>query len=220
MIERKLRIEAIPNFAVKFYAFIARKSPCIRDIHQEVAEEVCSKISLGRILDIGTGPGYLPFEIAKRAPGLEIAGIDLSSGMVEVANKNAKESGFSNRVKFKVANAASLPFEDGYFDFVISTLSLHHWLKPAEYIKEIHRVLKKSGQAYIYDIWRDTPKEIDVQVRNKYGWFLSFLFLVVVRAHSSITLKDAERILSSLEVNFAEKSAQTKGAVLKLQFLK
>ena len=220
MIKRKLKIEGIPNFAVKIYAFIAKKSPCIRDIHQEVAEEVCAKISSGRILDIGTGPGYVPFEIAKRAPGLEIMGIDLSSGMVKVAEKNAEKLGVSNRVKFKVANAASLPFENDYFDFVISTLSLHHWAKPVEYIKEIHRVLKKNGRAYIYDIWKDTPKEIDMQVRKKYGWFISFLFLTVVRSHSSITLKEAEEILSSLEVNFAEKSTQTKGTVLKLQFLK
>jgi ubiquinone/menaquinone biosynthesis C-methylase UbiE len=220
VIKRKLRVEAIPNFGVKFYAFVAKKSPCIRDIHQEVAEEVCAKVSSGKILDIGTGPGYVPFEIAKRAPGLEITGIDLSSGMVEAASKNASELGFSNRVKFKVANAASLPFENGYFDCVISTLSLHHWAKPAEYIKEIHRVLKKNGQAYIYDIWKDTPKEIEEQVRKKYGWFLSFLFLTVVRSHSSITLKEAEEILSSLEVNFTEKSTQKKGALLKLQFMK
>lgn len=220
MIKRKLKIEAIPNFVVKLYAFVAKKSPCIRDIHQEVAEEVCAKISSGRILDIGTGPGYVPFEIAKRAPGLEITGIDLSSGMVKLANKNTEELGISNRVKFKVANAASLPFENEYFDFVISTLSLHHWLKPAGYIKEIHRVLKKNGQAYIYDIWKDMPKEIGEQVRNKYGWFLSFLFLTVVRSHSSITYKEAEEILASLEVSFTEKSTQTKGAILKLKFLK
>jgi len=220
MIERKFKIEAIPNFATKLYALIAKKSPCIRDMHREVAEEVCLKISSGRMLDVGTGPGYVPFEIAKRVSGLEIIGIDLSSGMVKIAKKKAKESGLSDRVRFEVANAAKLPFRDGYFDFVMSTLSLHHWLKPAECIKEIHRVLKKNGQAYIYDIWRDTPKEIDEQVRKKYGWFISFLFLAVVRAHSSIALREAEEILSSLEVNFAEKSAQPKGVLLKLQFLK
>ena len=42
------------------------------------------------------------------------------------ANRNASELGLSNCVKFEVANAASLPFQDGYFDFVVSTLSLHH----------------------------------------------------------------------------------------------
>ena len=104
-----MKFEAIPNVVSGIYAFIARKSPFIRDIHQEVAKEVCAKISSGRVLDLGTGPGYLPFEIAKRTPGLEITGIDLSSGMVELARKKAQELGLSNRVKFEVANAARLP---------------------------------------------------------------------------------------------------------------
>jgi ubiquinone/menaquinone biosynthesis C-methylase UbiE len=220
VIKRKFRIEAIPGFAVKFYDLIARKNPVIRDIHRDVAEEVSAQISSGRLLDIGTGPGYVPFEIAKRAPGLEIVGIDLSGGMVKAADKHAKELGLSDRVTFKVANAGSLPFEDGHFDFVISTLSFHHWSKPVEYIKEIHRVLKNNGQAWIYDIWRDTPKEIDEQVRKKYGWFYSFLFLTAVRAHSSITLRVAEETFSSLGDLFTEKSTQARGAILKLRLLK
>lgn len=220
MIKKRLKIEAIPNPVVKLYALIARKSPCIRDIHQEVAEEVCSKISSGRILDVGTGPGYVPFEIAQRAPGLEIVGIDLSSGMVDIANKKAKELGLDNRVRFKLANASSLPFPDEYFDFVISTLSLHHWSDPSAGFKEIFRVLKNNGQACIYDLRKDTPKEVNMQARTKYGWFLAFLFLNVVRLHSSMSLKHAQELLSALDVNFSQKSVQGNGVILVLQFLK
>ena len=220
MIEKKLKIEAIPSFGAGIYALIAKKSPMIHDIHVDVAEEVSAQISSGRLLDIGTGPGYVPFEIAKRAPGLEIVGIDLSPGMVEIAEKQAKELGLSDRVTFKAANAGSLPFEDGQFDLIISTLSLHHWLKPAEYIKELHRVLKKNGQIWLYDIWRDTPKEIDEQVRKKYGWFLAFLYLTVVRSHSSMTKKAAEELFSSLEVDFGEKKVETRGTILKLRLSK
>ncbi len=215
-----MRIEAIPNFAVKFYSLIARKVPCIIDIHQQVAQEISAKISTGKMLDAGTGPGYLPFAIAKRVPGVEIVGIDLSSGMVDVANKKSEKLGLANRVTFKTANVGNLPFENESFDMVISSLSLHHWAKPVEYIKEIHRVLKKGGQAYIYDIWKDTPKEIEEQVRRRYGWFLGFIFLTVVRSHSSMTFKEAQDILSALPVNFAEKSIHNIGAVLKLQLVK
>ena len=220
MVKGKFRIEAIPNFAVKFYSLIARKVPCIIDIHQQVAAEVCAKISSGRILDAGTGPGYVPFAIAKRVPGVEITGIDLSSGMVKFANKKSKKLGLANRVRFKVANVGNLPFENESFDLVISTISLHHWAKPAEYIKEIHRVLKKNGEVYIYDIWKDTPKEIEEEVRKKYGRFLAFIFLTIVRAHSAMTLKEAQEILSALQVDFTEKSIHTKGPVLKLQLVK
>jgi ubiquinone/menaquinone biosynthesis C-methylase UbiE len=215
-----MKIEGIPNFAAKFYSLIAKKSPCIRDIHTTIAQEVCSEISSGAILDVGTGPGYLPLEIAKRNINLEIIGIDLSSGMVKIATANAEKSGVSDRVKFQVANAASLPFKEGRFDLVISSLSLHHWRNPPAYIKEIHRVLKPHGRAFIYDIRRDTSKEINAKIHRQYGWFLSFLFLKIVRAHSSITLKEAQGILSSLEVNYVQKSVEEQGVILKLQLLK
>jgi len=220
MINKRLRIEAIPDFAVKIYSWIAKKSPCIRDMHQEIAQEVCAKISAGRLLDIGTGPGYVPFEIAERSPNLEITGIDLSAGMVELANENARKLGLAGRVNFKLANAGSLPFENEYFDFIISTLSLHHWACPVEYMKEIRRVLKTGGQIYIYDIWKDTPKQAERELRHKYGWFLAFLFLRVVRWHSSITSRQAQEIISALGENFTEKSLQPRGILLKLQFLK
>jgi ubiquinone/menaquinone biosynthesis C-methylase UbiE len=220
MRRKQFKIEAIPNFAAGFYSLIARKNPCIRDIHIEVAQDVAAQVSSGRILDIGTGPGYVPFEIARRAPGLEIIGIDLSSAMVEIANRNAKELGVSERVKFEVADAANLPFEPGYFDFVISTLSLHHWRNPAACIKEIHRVLKENGRVYIYDLRRDITKEAKLQLKKKYGWFLYFLFLKIVMFHSSITSSDAKEIIYSLEVNFAEKSVQEKDVILKLQMIK
>ena len=216
----KFKIEAIPNFATGFYALIAKKSPVIRDIHKEVAQEVCAKISEGRILDVGTGPGYLPFEIAKRASGLEVVGIDLSSGMVDIARKKASVLGLSDRIRFEIANASQLPFADGYFDFVVSTLSLHHWSDPSAVFKEIHRVLKDKCEANIYDLRRDTAEDVNAHIREKYGWFLSFVFLRLVRAHSSMTLKYAEEILSTLDVNFFKKSVQSKGLLLNLQMVK
>jgi len=163
-----MKIEAIPNFASGWYSWIARKSPFIRDLYQEVAGEVCSKLSSGKVLDVGTGPGYLPIEIAKKSAALEIVGIDLSQKMVEIANQNAENTGLSNRVRFQFANAGNLPFEDESFDLVVSTLSFHHWRDPKAYIKEIYRVLKKNGEADIYDLRRDTTAEVNAEVKKRY----------------------------------------------------
>jgi ubiquinone/menaquinone biosynthesis C-methylase UbiE len=215
-----MKIEAIPNPVTGIYAFIARKNPCIRDIHKEVAKEVCAKLSSGWVLDLGTGPGYLPFEIAKRAPDLKIIGIDLSSGMIDIAGKKANELGLAGRVTFETANASSLPFEDGSFDLVISTLSLHHWRDPKACFKEIYRVLKNNAEADIFDLRRDTTKEVNAEFRQRYGWFLYFLFLKFVRAHSSMTLRHAEDILSSVDAPFSKKSAQGIGVVIKLELVK
>ena len=144
-----MKIEAIPNFVVGVYAFIARKSGLMRDIRSRVVEEVCAVVSSGKILDVGTGPGYLPFEIARKAHALEIVGIDLSPGMVALARKTTEKIGLAQRVSFQVANASSLPFEDKTFDLVVSTLSLHHWSAPAADFKEENTGTKRGHHGII-----------------------------------------------------------------------
>jgi len=219
---RMFKVEGIPNFAAGVYAWIAKNNPCIKDYHEAVISEICSKASTGRLrlLDIGTGPGYVPIEIAKRCPDIEVTGIDLSSKMIELADKNAQAAGLSSRVKFQVANAGALPFEDSHFDIIISTLSFHHWANPAAYIDELWRCLKTGGHLCIYDLLRDTTSQINAEMRRKYGWFLSFLFLNIVRAHSSIELSYAEGVLSSVKANFSKKIVQGEGVIISLQLVK
>jgi ubiquinone/menaquinone biosynthesis C-methylase UbiE len=219
-VKKIFKIEGIPNPGARIYSLIAAQSPLLKDFYREVAEEVCSRISSGRMLDVGTGPGYLPFEIAKRSQSLEIAGIDISPAMVKIAERNAKNMGVADRVKFQLASAENLPFEDGYFNFVVSTGSFHHWLKPIECLKEIQRVLQGNSEAWIYDLRRDTAKEVDAQLRKKYGWFLSFFFLKIIRAHSSVLLREIEEILSSSEISFSKKGIEDKGVILKMVLLK
>lgn len=134
----------------------------------------------------------------------------------EVVARISLDVGFSDRVKFQTGTATNLPFGEGYFDFVISTASFHHWLKPIECLKEIYPVLKENGEAWIYDIRRDTTKEVNAQLKEKHGWFLSFFFLNIVRPHSSVRRGDVEEILSSSEIIFSKKIVEDNGVMLKL----
>ena len=47
--------------------------------------------------------------------------------------------------KYQVANVNKLPFEDGYFDWVVAGELIEHTEKPDELIKELMRVLKSGG---------------------------------------------------------------------------
>ena len=217
---RLFRIDGIPNPGAKVYSIIVAISPIMKDFYREVGEEVSSKTSSARILDIGTGPGYVPLEIARRSQNLEIEAIDISPAMVRIASKNAKDADLSGHVQFRYGSAESIPFEDGYFDLVISTLSFHHWAKPTECLKEIHRVLRNGGEAWIYDLRRDPTKEARAQLRNRHGWFLSFLVLYFVRLHSSVRLQDIQEVISLSEIGFSEKSMEDRGIILKLRLLK
>jgi ubiquinone/menaquinone biosynthesis C-methylase UbiE len=171
-------------------------------------------------LDVGTGPGYLPIEIATRAPGLELDGIDLSFAMVELARKTVAKKGVADRVRFHHAHAAELPFDDGSFDLVISTLSFHHWARPLECLTEIHRVLKPQHEAWIYDARRDTTDEVNAAFSREYGRLVAFLFLRLVRAHSSVPRHELETLIISPELRFSKASINDRGVFLQLQLVK
>lgn len=121
--------------------------------YSRVADELAATCPSGTVLEVGSGPGRLAVRLARSAPRLNVTGVDLSPAMVELANHRAAEAGLpGERVRFEVGDVGALPYADGSFDGVVSTLSLHHWPNPARGLTEIHRILKPGGEARIYDL--------------------------------------------------------------------
>jgi len=140
------RREAIPTPGAIFYNATVAK--VLRKPETKIANEIVDKIADGTILDLGAGTGYLAIEIAKRSPGLQVYGIDLSKQMTTIAGHHAK--GVDN-ARFVFGNAAKLPFKDNSIDLVISTGASHHWKTPRMVFDECYRVLKTGKEAWIYD---------------------------------------------------------------------
>ena len=63
---RWLNIEGIPPLPARFYARFAARCSIMQGIYREVAEEVAAAVRAGTVLDVGTGPGYLPLALAPR----------------------------------------------------------------------------------------------------------------------------------------------------------
>ena len=108
----------------------------------KVAKQIIEFYNLpkkAKILDVGCGKGFLLFDILKVLPEAEVYGIDISNYAIE----NSKEEIKSNLI---VGNANKLPFEDSYFDLVISINTLHCLEAPFlfESLKEIERVGRKN----------------------------------------------------------------------------
>ena len=59
----------------------------------------------------------------------------------------------------ELGDARDIPFEDGSFNFVASLGGLHSWAPPEPVLGEVHRVLKRGGRAWIYDLRRETSEE-------------------------------------------------------------
>jgi ubiquinone/menaquinone biosynthesis C-methylase UbiE len=216
--------EGIPFPGTRSYTLFA-KSRFMRDFYRQVASEVAVEFRQGKILDVGTGPGYLPIEIARLAPGVEVIGIDISSDMVKIARRNAEKANLSSRVKFMVEDANKMSFEDSSFDLIVSTGSLHHWKKPLHVINEIYRVLKDGRQAWIYDLRRDVSENVIVKKLGeyKYGKMISLILYNAVKAHSSITLHEVLNMLGDEENRFKQYRIEENRhsyPVLKIRLLK
>ncbi len=116
---------------------------------KQVAITAAQFSARGKILDIGTGPGYLPVEIANACPNLQVVGTDISVDLLHDGIKRAKNRQVDTRVAFVQAKAEFLPFVDNSFEMVQSMFSLHLWNDRQRGIIEIRRVLIPGGRALI-----------------------------------------------------------------------
>ena len=213
-------MEGIPFWGVPFYAGVVARSPFIHDFYRDVVNEVCAHPSTQRILDIGTGPGHIPIQLAGRLPEADIDGIDISPAMVDTAIANAVTAGLLRRAHFRYGSAEKIPFTENCFDLVLATLTLHHWARVENCLKEVLRVLVPGGELWVYEIKKDVTLENRQQLKQKYGAFLSFMILNFVRAHSSVTSKQIEKVKSYTSLGFSKVTAEDRGMFVKLTLVK
>jgi ubiquinone/menaquinone biosynthesis C-methylase UbiE len=105
------------------------------------------------ILDLGTGNGEIAIRAALKFPHSSVIGIDVSSGMINEAEKKVRRMGLKN-VRFVVSSMENLKIERA--DFVISHLAFHHVKKKLLVMKEICRILPRKGRLIIGDWFKPT----------------------------------------------------------------
>jgi ubiquinone/menaquinone biosynthesis C-methylase UbiE len=108
----------------------------------------------GAILDIGCGTGRLLRAATMRFPGARLEGVDAAEGMVKQATVSLPAG---MQIRFQQATAESLPFPDGSFDLVFSTMTFHHWSDQQKAIGEVKRVLAPRGRWILADIVAKGP---------------------------------------------------------------
>ncbi len=119
----------------------------------------------GSVLEVAPGPGYLSIEL-KKLGNYKITGLDISNTFVEIAKGNAKAAGVE--IEFKQGNASDMPFEDRTFDFIMCTAAFKNFSEPVNALKEMYRVLRPGGKAWINDMRFDiSGKTINDYVHNE-----------------------------------------------------
>jgi ubiquinone/menaquinone biosynthesis C-methylase UbiE len=99
-------------------------------------------IDKGKILEVGTGKGFMALELASR--GHRLVSIDIDPGAKTFARSIARAKRLEKRVSFKIMDCACLKFQDRAFDYVVSVDFFHHLTAPVRGLKEMARVAKDT----------------------------------------------------------------------------
>lgn len=116
--------------------------------HLAALAEMDESISL---LDVGCGIGQPAFHLYEKY-GCTITGITLSSRGVEIAGKKCTEKGFSDKIKFYVADALDNGFPSNQFDIAWVMESSHLMRDKKKLFEENFRVLKNGGSMLLCDL--------------------------------------------------------------------
>jgi tRNA (uracil-5-)-methyltransferase TRM9 len=118
--------------------------------YQTELEELARRWGRGNLLNVGCahGPDFIPFK-----KSFELYGVDYSTEMLQLAQKYAEK--FKLKVDLKEADARRLPYANDFFDYAIAVAVYHHIEDKAgrlQALRELHRVLKGGGEAFI-TVW-------------------------------------------------------------------
>lgn len=109
-----------------------------------------------RVLDLACGTGTLAIAMKRLCPSAEILGIDGDEAMLEIARRKARAA--DAVIQFDQALSFALPYPEGHFDCITSSLFFHHltWPDKVRTAAELHRVLRRGGELHVADWGRAT----------------------------------------------------------------
>jgi demethylmenaquinone methyltransferase/2-methoxy-6-polyprenyl-1,4-benzoquinol methylase len=166
-----------PNLTQQFYNRISHAYDLIADGGEHEARErglELLNVQPGEsVLEIGYGTGHSVVQLAESVGRSgHVTGIDISSGMRDIAQKRVSEGGLDDRVKLTVGEVPPLPMEDDVFDVVTMSFTLE--LFPLKTIptvlSECRRVLKPGGRLGIVSMAAVKDGEDESLLERTYIW--------------------------------------------------
>ena len=138
------------DWATPLYDFLIRLTMPETAFKRQLIEQAQINNTL-RILDLGCGTATLTLQIKRASPDAEVRGIDGDPKILKIAR--AKATRAELEIGLDEGMAFDLPYADGAFDRVLSSLVLHHLSaeNKRRACAEVLRVLRPGGEFHVAD---------------------------------------------------------------------
>jgi ubiquinone/menaquinone biosynthesis C-methylase UbiE len=119
-----------------------------RDAMFEALYPLAQPQPAARVLEFGSGVGWIMEAMLERFPISEIVGVDISENMVQ----RARERFADPRARFVVYDGLHLPFADDHFPVIYSCATIQHIEKHVAFLLllELQRILAPGGHAVLH----------------------------------------------------------------------
>ena len=167
--ESSMGFTITPDTSAKAYEWVAEHR--VKHTYPLTAMRMlaeCGGIGEGICIDIGCGLGHLEVELAKRS-NFTIKGLDIDPEAKPLFEKRIREAGLQDRVSFILGDAQDMPFPDNYADVIVSRGTLIFITDIAKCLREVDRVLKPSGVAFLGGRYTYTPEPCKISTATLRG---------------------------------------------------
>ncbi|MDP9047476.1 MAG: bifunctional demethylmenaquinone methyltransferase/2-methoxy-6-polyprenyl-1,4-benzoquinol methylase UbiE [Bacteroidota bacterium] len=124
-----------------------------------------------RILDVATGTGDFAFEALSILKPEKIIGVDISQGMLDIAQQKINRRGLSNRFEVKLGDSEKLPFEPNAFDAVTVAYGVRNFEHLERGLSDIQRVLRPGGKVVVLEF----SKPRMFPVKHLYKFYFNYI---------------------------------------------
>ncbi|MFM6976492.1 MAG: bifunctional demethylmenaquinone methyltransferase/2-methoxy-6-polyprenyl-1,4-benzoquinol methylase UbiE [Sphingobacteriaceae bacterium] len=125
-----------------------------------------------QILDVATGTGDFAFEAIKILHPEKIIGVDISQGMLDMAEEKIKRRGLAEVFEVRLGDSEKLLFNENTFDAVTVAYGVRNFENLEQGLSDMHRVLKNGGKVVILEFSK--PKTFPVkQLYNFYFHYIT-----------------------------------------------
>lgn len=166
-----------PNLTREFYDRISHAYDLIADGGEHEARErglALLNVEVGEAaLEIGYGTGHSIVQLAESVgPEGHVTGIDISSGMRDVAQERVPASGMADRVELLVGEVPPLPMDDATVDVVSMSFTLELFLVDSipKVLAECRRVLKPGGRLGVVSMASVQDGDDESVLERTYIW--------------------------------------------------